>query len=383
MNRIDEWLCANLFEAVPMSICVIDTDFQIVKANRRFTGEYGPATHRPCYEVYKKRSSRCDNCAAVETFRDGRVRVREEEGAPRANGMRGQYLVHMVPIFHSDGRLPFVIEMSTDITPIKRLEQEKREAERLAAVGETVAGIAHGIKNVLMGLEGGLYAVNTGIAQQDDARIARGWEMLQENVTRISQFVKEFLDFARGREAQVALVDPNAPVHRVMRLFGDQAAEAGILLRADIQEPIAVAPLDEDGIATCLANLVSNAIDACLCAGKDRRYQVTVSSREEQNAIVYEVVDNGQGMDYEISRQVFSKFVTTKGSDRGTGLGLLTTKKIVHQHGGKISFTSREGEGSRFRIELPRASLPRITMPEDGGGSAVTDGGREEGRADG
>jgi signal transduction histidine kinase len=383
MNRIDDWLRANLFEAVPMSICVIDTDFQIVKANRRFTSEYGPSTRRPCYEVYKGRSSRCENCAAVETFSDGRVRIREEEGGPRSNGTRGQYLVHMVPIFQSDGRIPYLIEMSTDITPIKRLEQEKREAERLAAVGETVAGIAHGIKNVLMGLEGGLYAVNTGIANQDDARIARGWEMLQENVTRISQFVKEFLDFARGREAQVAMVDPNAPVRRVMRLFGDQATEAGITLRADIQEGIDPAPLDEDGIATCLANLVSNAIDACLCGGGERRYAVTVSSREEASTIVYEVMDNGQGMDYEISRQVFSKFVTTKGSDRGTGLGLLTTKKIVHQHGGRISFTSREGQGSTFRIELPRGSLPRVTTTTEAGGMTTGDGGREEGQADG
>jgi signal transduction histidine kinase len=84
-----------------------------------------------------------------------------------------------------------------------------------------------------------------------------------------------------------------------------------------------------------------------------------VSSREEKGTIVYEVADNGHGMDYEISRKVFSKFFSTKGSDRGTGLGLLTTKKIVHQHGGEISFTSKEGEGSTFRIDLPRDHLPR------------------------
>ena len=82
---------------------------------------------------------------------------------------------------------------------MKRLEREKRQAERLAAVGETVAGIAHGVKNVLMGLEGGMYAVNTGIAKGDDQRIAMGWTALEENVKRISEFVKEFVDFAYGR----------------------------------------------------------------------------------------------------------------------------------------------------------------------------------------
>ncbi len=85
---------------------------------------------------------------------------------------------------------------------------------------------------------------------------------------------------------------------------------------------------------------------------------VVLSTREEDGTLVYEVADNGRGMDYEISRKVFSKFFTTKGSDRGTGLGLLTTKRIVHQHGGRITFTSKEGEGSVFRIELPRGALP-------------------------
>jgi signal transduction histidine kinase len=226
-------------------------------------------------------------------------------------------------------------------------------------VGETVAGIAHGIKNVLMGLEGGMYAVNSGIERADDERIARGWKMLEENVARISEFVKEFLDFARGRVAQVTVVDPNGPVRKVMQPYREKAAEAGIRLEVDLQETIPPAPLDEDGIYTCLANLVSNAIDACLLSDRQRSYQVTISSRDENGVLVYEVTDNGQGMDYEISRKVFSKFFTTKGSHRGTGLGLLTTKKIVHQHGGRISFTSKEGEGSVFRIELPRASLPK------------------------
>jgi signal transduction histidine kinase len=85
---------------------------------------------------------------------------------------------------------------------------------------------------------------------------------------------------------------------------------------------------------------------------------VAISLREVDRTIVYEVADNGQGMDSDVSRKVFSKFFSTKGSDRGTGLGLLTTRKIVHQHGGSISFSTEVGRGSSFRIELPRAALP-------------------------
>jgi len=279
-----------------------------------------------------------------------------------------------------NGDIPFLIEMCTDITPVKRLEREKREAERLAAVGETVAGVAHGIKNILMGLEGGMYAVNTGIRTGDDDRIARGWTMLEDNVTRISAFVKEFLDFAKGRATVTAPTDPGEPARRVVELYTERAAQAGIELRAELEPGLASAPLDADGIHTCLANLVSNAIDACLVAEADRKFEVVMTTREDDGTLVYEVADNGRGMDYEISRKVFSKFFTTKGSDRGTGLGLLTTKRIVHQHGGRITFTSREGEGSVFRIELPRGALPEAGAGGDAQEPAASEPTAEKGR---
>ena len=355
--EIREWIRSHLFDEVPIAICVIDRDHRILTANLRFVEAFGAWEGRPCHEVYKGRKEPCLRCAAEESFADGRMRSREEEGTG-IEGKRIDYLVNMVPVVRPGGEIPFVIEMSIDISAVKRLESEKREAEHMAAVGETVAVVAHGIKNILMGLEGGMYAVNTGIQRGDDDRIARGWATLEENVQRISRFVKEFLDFARGRETAAVPGDPAAPARQVVELYRDRAAQSGIRLEPDIREATAPAALDQEGIHACLANLVSNAIDACTVADRVREFVVTLSFREEGGALVYEVADNGQGMDYEISRKVFSRFFTTKGSDRGTGLGLLTTKRIVHQHGGRISFSSREGEGSVFRIELPRATLP-------------------------
>ncbi len=354
---VKQWVRTQLWDQVPIAISVIDHDFQIVEANRCFAEAYGPWQSQPCYAVYKGRTERCERCAAASTFADAKVRVREERGVLR-DGKEIHYLVHMVPLVEPDGSIPCIIEMSTDITATKILEQEKLEAERLAAVGQTVAGLAHGIKNVLMGLEGGVYIVRSGMQRGDSERLLRGWHMVEENITRISVFVKEFLDFAKGRAPTVALVDPNRVAATVMELFVETAGMARIDLRAELAPDLAPAYLDEDAIHTCLANLVSNALDACQVSDRNGGH-VVLATREEGDTLVFEVTDDGIGMDSEIRKKVFTNFFTTKGSEKGTGLGLLTTRKIVQQHGGRVAFQSTEGVGSVFRLEFPRDRLPR------------------------
>ncbi len=375
-EEFSHWIKTQLFDDVPISICVIDRQFQIVEANKTFTDTYGSWSGQSCFRVYKNLDDRCEQCGAIRTFADGQTRVREERGKMQ-DGREISYLVHMLPIRRPDGEIPYVVEMSTDITHIKQLEREKLEAERLGAVGETVAGIAHGIKNVLMGLEGGVYVVNSGLRHGDGERFAKGWSMLQENITRISSFVREFLDFAKGRKTSVENIDPNEPARQVYGLFRDSADQSKIDLRLDLQDDIPEAPLDANGIHTCLVNLVSNAIDACLMSEGQRKFHVTLTTREEDGVLIYEVVDNGRGIDYEISRKIFTSFFSTKGSDKGTGLGLLTTKKIVHQHGGKVSFNSKERQGSTFRIELPRHRLPKPGETTAASDSAETTSGNK------
>ena len=245
-----------------------------------------------------------------------------------------------------------------DLSEIKQLEREKIEAERLSAVGHTVAGLAHGIKNLNTALEGGMYMLKTGLAKGNIDRIQQGMEMLARNIERVSVFVKAFLSFSKGREIRAKMCDPAEIAKEVVDLYTVKADKLGITLKNETIGEITPAPIDFESMHECLTNLVGNAIDACQMSDKNSCY-VTVRTFEEYNTVIYEVTDNGMGMDYEVKKKVFTTFFTTKGLG-GSGLGLLMTKKIVHEHGGTIVLKSNPGKGATFSIRLPRRRLPKI-----------------------
>ena len=248
-----------------------------------------------------------------------------------------------------------------DLRELKKLEYEKLENERLAAVGQTVAQLAHGIKNILTGLTGGMYAIKSGIKSGREERTAKGWEMLERNVERITTLVKGFLSFSKKHVPNMEEVDPQGLAREVFSLYYPGALKAGVTLVFEGEEGIPPATMDPSDIHTCLANLVSNAIDACKSSGKEE-CAVSLRVKQKDRSIVFEVEDTGCGMEPEVKEKVFNSFFTTKGL-AGTGLGLLVTKKIVREHGGRIEVDSEPGEGSRFRLELPR----------DGSEKAVSD----------
>jgi PAS domain S-box-containing protein len=244
-----------------------------------------------------------------------------------------------------------------DLRQIKKLEREKLDAERLAAVGETVAGLAHGIKNILTGLQGGMYVASLGMRRSDVSRIKEGWDMITRNMGRISELTRSLLAFSRGEPFECTKVRPADLVRDVVALYHDGAAQHHIDLRAEIDQEVAPACMDAEGMHGCLTNLISNAVDACLMTDQPD-CSIVVRLFEENETVVFEVIDSGCGMDYEVKQKAFTSFFTTKAKG-GTGLGLLLTRKLVQQHGGSIRFVSEPGQGTTFRLSFPRSRLPR------------------------
>ncbi len=238
-----------------------------------------------------------------------------------------------------------------DMREIKRLEDELLTSERMATVGQTTAGIAHGVKNILHGMKLGAFMIDTGFDKDKPESLRKGWNLVRKNINRVSKMTKEMLSLASTAPPAFEVCSLNDIVEEVCELLAEEISRRGISLVLELDPSLPQVTVDPDGIHTCLLNLVTNAIEAFPEDTSGGR--VTVSSRDEGEAGVHlQVRDSGEGMSEELLERVLESLFTTKGA-RGTGLGLAITQKIVHEHGGAIQVESEPKKGSCFTIILP------------------------------
>ncbi|WP_207398657.1 ATP-binding protein [Bremerella alba] len=229
-------------------------------------------------------------------------------------------------------------------------------SERLAAMGQAVAAISHHVKNILQGIHGGSYIIEEGIKSEKIDVIQHGWGIVSRNQDRIAHLVMDMLSFSKEREPDRSNASLNDVIEDVVNLMRTRAKENDVLLefRPDIDLPIG--QFDEEGIHRAALNVITNAIDA---VGEADQPRVIVSTefREGTRELVCIVEDNGQGIPAEMLEKIFSAFESTKGN-RGTGLGLPVTKKILQEHGGDVLVESEPGTGTKFLIFFPWIAVP-------------------------
>jgi PAS domain S-box-containing protein len=256
-------------------------------------------------------------------------------------------------LLYKDGEEIGSVGFFQDLRKIKLLQKELIERERLSAVGQTVAGMAHYIKNILNGLEGGIYMVNTGMKKDKQPMLAKGWGIVQNNVAKISDLVMDMLTYSREREPELESCSPNDIAQDVFDLMDEKAKKSRVTLVKDFDPSIDICFLDPAGLHRCLLNLVTNAIDACVFDGnKEKGWSVIIKTQKGEDEIRFDVTDNGMGMTKEIQEKIFERFFTTKGS-KGSGFGLVVTQKTIQEHGGRVSFESTPGKGTTFSLHLP------------------------------
>lgn len=226
------------------------------------------------------------------------------------------------------------------------------QAERLAAIGQTVATISHHIKNILQGIRGGSYLIEMGLAEHNEELIHKGWKIVEKNQNRISALVMDMLTFSKEREPELVPADLNRVVDEVVELMQSRAEEMGVKLFWTPNPKIPELVFDPEAIHRAILNVVTNAIDAAAERGGDGEVHVRVELREGEGKVAVIVQDNGPGISREEMRTLFSPFVSSKGS-RGTGLGLPVSQKILQEHDGRILVESTPGHGATFILEWP------------------------------
>jgi PAS domain S-box-containing protein len=232
-----------------------------------------------------------------------------------------------------------------DITEMKDLEKKYYESQKLAAIGQLSAGIAHEVRNPLSSIKMSLQILEKRM--QPEGNDLKRFKIAQREVEHLEKLVSDVLIYAKPSDPHKEHSDVKSIIEGSLAMVEKSVKDKDIDIRKRYAEGIGAIPVDPHMITQALINIFQNAIDAMEPGGR-----LVISLRNEDDALVIEIEDNGCGIDEEDLPYLYNPFFTKK--NYGTGLGLTQVKKIIDQHDGEIEIKSKKGEGTRFIITLPK-----------------------------
>lgn len=247
----------------------------------------------------------------------------------------------------------FSSQVATVITNARLIEESIR-SERLAAIGQTVAGLSHYTKNIITGMLGSVELVDLGLERDDVTILKKGWRILKRSVERISNVVEDMLAYSKNRTPMYETCDMSELFDELIKSFEGLLVKKSIDVKVDTKGVSGPVKIDTRGMFRCLLNLLTNAGDAVAAEGG----RIWIRARTvDEHRLEIEVSDNGPGIPPEVREAIFDPFFSTKGS-AGTGLGLAVTQKIIEEHGGRIEVGEAPGGGARFLIVIALGREP-------------------------
>ena len=347
-----------VMESVPDAITVLDRDGRVLDANAAgralviVPGDVDGGTElRSAFAWLEGPAARIARENLAAAF-EGELR-RFEVPYHRADGTDGTSHVLYAPVRES-GRIPKVLALVRDVTEQRRTQTQLQQAEKLAAMGQLVSGVAHEINNPA--------AIISGFAQTLLLEPLTGdqretIQMMYDEATRIGRITSNLLAFARAGSKERTLIDLNEIVKRTFALRSYHLTTLNITVSLELDPDNPRAWANGSEMQQMLLNLLINAEQALTAATGRRAITIRTSTTEER--VHLQVIDSGPGIPKDIQERIFDPFFTTKPEGTGTGLGLSICYGIVHDHGGRITLDSTPGEGATFTVELPRDARTR------------------------
>ena len=279
-------------------------------------------------------------------FETGRARSIEY----KLSGPDGAEMVIFTSIFPVltgvQGPAEYVVWMSEDVTKKKEMESNIISSEKLAAVGQLAAGIAHEVNNPLGGILNCLY--NFKNCSLTDERKAEYLDFMEDGIRRVQKIVRQLLEFSQQHAPELTLTDLNAMIQGIIPLFVHSVKGKDVSLVVNLGQGLPPILVDKHQIEQILVNLILNAVQSVSGAGR-----IEVSTKYEGRWFCIQVADNGCGIPQDNLKRIFDPFFTTKGVGKGTGLGLSVSRGIIERHKGRIEVESQPGKGSTFKVLLP------------------------------
>jgi two-component system NtrC family sensor kinase len=354
--RQAEWRFRTLFRAAPDAVFTVLQSGRIREANdavRDLTGlDPLQVVGHPVVDLVTEADRQKLLNALGATFEGTPTRVEvsfQSDTLSRPMPSRRIVAVAMSRLPEADP--PSVLIVGRDVTAEREMRVRLMESDRLAAVGELVAGVAHEVNNPLSSISAfaQLLLRDGGLSASQRESI----EVIKSETLRASQVVKDLLAFARRSEPQREPLDLNAVVHRTLRLRGYQLTSNKIHVETDLTTELPPVVGDARQLQQVCLNLVTNAIQAMATTGTPGT--LTITTRRDGPHVVLEMRDTGHGIPDGVKAHIFEPFFTTKGEGEGTGLGLSVSYGIVTAHGGTIEVPATSAAGTTFRVTLPAA----------------------------
>ncbi len=292
----------------------------------------------------------------------------ERERLELAGGLVLERLVQ--PVLDAAGRPCAWFERYRDCTADGAVPPAWQQVEKMVAVGQMVAGIAHDLNNPLTAILG--YAQLLG-DRLEDPEARADLEQIAREASRAADLVRSLLVLVRQARAERGPVDLNELVQHTCRLCSYELRRAHVELQLDLDPALPALTGNPVQLLQALTNLVLNSLQAIASSGVGNR--ICVRTRHDSGRVFLEVEDNGPGIPVELQQRVFEPFFTTKPPGMGTGLGLAVVSRVVREHGGEVSLVSYPGAGATFTLILPASTDPAETPPR-AAGQTVTEAAR-------